>query len=288
MNCPECNSVLLAELFPSAASIRCTSCSTIAPRMSATSAEANRFAWRSFWLGLSSIVLLFLTGIPAIWYGVRSLLEMRYVQSQKHDRKAAVAGVSLGVIFGILGSGLLAIIGGFALIISFAIVDTVDPQKIREISESIGSIEMPEGFEPSTAKAITDQFHRATWRDGTTAETANGRIRLMKVKYGNQIGRQQLGSPVINFSLHKKITDDDSSPESTTLTWTFAGVDHGVVKLRRKAKGEDFDTVRYTVVTDESFSDKEKWALVGSFRHPGKYTEEDVRKIFESFVPSKK
>lgn len=287
MNCPECDTTLLIDLIPAAASIRCPSCSNVAPRTSASSAEANRFAWRSFWLGLSSIVLLFFTGIPAIWYGIRSLLEMRFIRSQKHDRKAAIAGTTLGVLFGILGSGILAIIGGFALIISLAVENTEDPQRIREISNSIAAINLPNEFEPVTAREVTDQFHRATWRDGDSAETANGRVRFLKVRRDGQIGRQQLGSPVINFRLHREILDVETSKESTTLTWKFSGKDHGILKLTRSVDGEDFNTVRYTAVTDESFDPKDVWALVASFRSPGKYSEDDIRKIFESFEPQR-
>ena len=118
MNCPQCQSTLLVEVFGTSNPIRCASCGEISMPPNQQASEVHRDSRRSLWLGVASIVLLFLTGIPAIWYGVRSLLKMRFVRSQRGDRKAATIGAVLGLIFGIFGLAFVSVAGGIALILT--------------------------------------------------------------------------------------------------------------------------------------------------------------------------
>ncbi|QEG25134.1 DUF4190 domain-containing protein [Mariniblastus fucicola] len=286
MNCPNCQSYLLVEVFGNSNPIRCAACGNVSIPPNKAATQVNRFAWRSFWLGLSSIVLLFLTGIPAIWYGVRSLLQMRFARAQKSDRKAAVAGVALGVIFGIIGTGFVTIVGGVIILMMMMIEDTKDPARIEEILATIGSIDLPEDFEPVEANRLQNQFRRIDWRDGSSAEDALGRIRLVEAIRETQIGGVQISRPKVSFKLHPDIDVDHDSTATETLSWHFAGQERDVLRTTEPAKDGPFQVVRYFASTDDE-EEKETFVLVMSVRKDGKYSDEDVRKLFESFKPKR-
>ena len=280
MNCSNCESTLLTDVFNTPNPVRCSACGEISiPRIQNFN-QVNRFAWRSFWLGLTSIVLLFLTGIPAIWYGIRSLRQMRFMRSQKNDRKAAIAGISMGLLFGILGSCIAALFGGFALIFTFLMEETKEPERIQEILAMAGTIEIPDGFHPVEAKLMMSEYQRIEWRDGLKPETANGRARLLKAKH-SAFSEAQRGS-TMNLSLHGGIKTDSSSRRSNRVSWQFAGQERDVTKTTIHAKQDDFEIHRYSAST-KSDGEDEYFLLVVNIRVPGKYSEEDVKKMFESF-----
>ena len=102
--CQHCKSKVVTVGLNTGQQIRCANCLTIWTFGKVETDATDRLAWRSFWLGLSSILFLFFTGIPAIYYGVRSLLRMRFVKPKKRDRAAAIAGTTMGGCFGIFVS----------------------------------------------------------------------------------------------------------------------------------------------------------------------------------------
>ncbi len=283
MNCSNCESILLTDVFKTPNPIRCASCGHVSIPQTKSSNQANRFAWRSFWLGLTSIVLLCLTGIPAIWYGVRSLLQMRFVRSQKNDRKAAIVGICLGLLFGFIGSGIVAMIGAFSLIFMFLVEETKEPERIQEILANIGTIDIPEGFHAVEAKRIANQVERVDWRDSSKLDSANGRVRLVKGVVGAQFSEIERGK-LVSMDFHGRIEVDESSRRSDRLSWIFAGKEREVTRTTLHAKQGDFEVVRYSVTTIPD-DEKEFSALAVSIRKPGDFTEADVQKIFESYEP---
>jgi hypothetical protein len=52
-------------------------------------------------LGMASFLLCFFTGVPAVWKGVRSLVEMRGDPNRRGERRLAWAGICLGLFGGI-------------------------------------------------------------------------------------------------------------------------------------------------------------------------------------------
>lgn len=281
MNCSNCESILLTDVFKTPNPIRCTACGHISIPQTKSSNQANRFAWRSFWLGLTSIVLLCLTGIPAIWYGVRSLLQMRFVRSQKNDRKAAIAGICLGLLFGFVGSGIVAMIGAFSLIFMFLVEETKEPERIQEILANIGTIDIPEDFHAVEANRVANQVEQVDWRDSSKLESANGRVRLVKGVTETQFAEIQRGK-LMSMDLHRDIEVDESSRRSDKRLWSFAGQEREVTRTTLHAKQGDFEVIRYAVTTIAD-NEKEFSALAVSIRKPGDFTEADVRKIFESY-----
>ncbi len=99
--CTSCNSNLVTDGLTSGQQYRCANCYSFSRFGKLDRIAADRLAWRSFWLGISSVLLLTLTGIPAIYYGIRSLLRMRFVRPKRGDQAAAVIGVTLGGFFGV-------------------------------------------------------------------------------------------------------------------------------------------------------------------------------------------
>ncbi len=285
MNCPQCETGLLVEVFGTSNPIRCPACTHVLIPPNQASTQVNQFAWRSFWLGLSSIFLLFLTGIPAIWYGVRSLLQMRFTRSQKSDKKAAVAGVILGVIFGILGTGLLVVAGAIIALMMMIIEETSNPDRMAEILAEIGTIEVPDGFQMVEAAGVKNQLQRVDWRDGTKAKQSQGRIRLAMVSPKSPGGGALLNQPKISFQLHSDIEFDEEGSISEEILWRFAGKPRNITKVTEVAKDKKFDAVRYIASTDEGEYEK-VYMLVVNIRQPGNYSESNVLKIFESFNPT--
>lgn len=285
MNCSQCQSTLLVEIFGTANPVRCASCGHVSIPVNEASTLVSRHARRSLWLGLVSIFLLFLTGIPAIWYGVSSLLQMRFVRSRKRDRQAAAAGVTLGVLFGVFWSGFVLSFGGVILFFMMINEDTFNPVRIAEIRSEIGSIEVPADFVALEANIMKGQFQRVNWQDGRMASDAEGRIRLVKAKFRSQIGSAHIFGPKLEFDIHQDIDVDASAGERETVLWQFAGKERKIVKVTEPALKGDLRLVRYVASTEE---DKEidAYVLAVCVREDGKYSEQDVKEIFESFAPA--
>src|SRR5450755_703431 len=73
--------------------------------------QISRWAAVSLFLGLASLLLLFLAGIPAIWIGLNALRAVNASDGRLRDRRLAVAGAALG------GLGCLAAIIGFVVLV---------------------------------------------------------------------------------------------------------------------------------------------------------------------------
>lgn len=236
-------------------------------------------------MGLTSVVLLCFTGIPALWYGVKSLIQMRFSRSQKSDKKAAIAGVALGFLFGVLGTGIAMVVGGSILLFSIFVEETEDPKRIGEILTTIGTIDVPESFEFDEAELLKGQFRRVAWKDYSGGEINDGRIRLVRATPNTQIGDPQVYGPSIRLKLDGDIRIESGTGDRESLSWTFAGKSRSITKIVKSVEDENFNVVRY-VGTTRADKEAQAFALAVVVRDDGEYSEEDVRKIFESFKPA--
>jgi hypothetical protein len=66
----------------------------------------SRRADRSFVLGISSIVLIFFTGLPAIIFGLLGLRDIRRSGGQLQGKTLALAGIGFGLAGTSLGAAL--------------------------------------------------------------------------------------------------------------------------------------------------------------------------------------
>jgi prepilin-type processing-associated H-X9-DG protein len=71
----------------------------------------SRGAVAAFVLGVASLLLLFLTGVPAMWLGLRALRSINIAEGRQRGRRLAVAGIALG------GLGCIAAMLGLAVIV---------------------------------------------------------------------------------------------------------------------------------------------------------------------------
>lgn len=160
--CQFCKTSLVTDGVSSGQQIRCASCHAISRFGKIENVAADRLAWRSFWLGISSILLLMITGIPAMYYGIKSLLRMRFVKPKRSDQAAAMVGTMLGGCFGIFGGfiGLCALI--IALISFLTSSETKDAAQVVQQCSQYFDFESPEVIPTkAVAKASTHVFEFA-------------------------------------------------------------------------------------------------------------------------------
>ena len=111
--CDKCKKDLCAVEIPDDVQFRCSVCGHVGFQNSSRDDHIQvQSAWWSLWLGLASIVLIFFTGIPAVYLGIKALLKMRYQKVTNLTRFAAVGGVAIGGVWGVMcGGGLFVTVG---------------------------------------------------------------------------------------------------------------------------------------------------------------------------------
>lgn len=298
MQCLQCQSELLIDVDSSANSIRCAACGSTASRNHESAEQANRLAWRSLWLGLSSIVFLCFTGIPAIWLGIRSLLQMRFTQKRIQDQRAAVVGVAMGLLFGILGSAIAIVAGLLVVVFSWTTSSPETPEEILAFQESIGKIELPDSIQPVRGRGMIGQFKQTMWDDSSESkEDQSCRIRIVRGMQNSQIGRGQIAElRDMNLGLDLKI---EPNPEISELSWQFCGKPIVVVKTVMKVQLPDSTLIRYVAKTigdnrsvtqtesqGNSSAQKDDFGIGVVIREPSRWSEDDVKAIIESFQPT--
>ena len=156
--CPHCQSELVIRSVSYAQHVRCAQCGwTGSPESGKRSENSqNRAAWWSLWLGLSSILLLSITGIPALILGFRSLLKMRYQKPSKREKEASILGILLGTVFGVLLGGCVMFTGGITLIamLTYDNQNTNEPEIARQWMNSLVQIDLPQELQPQSASKI--------------------------------------------------------------------------------------------------------------------------------------
>lgn len=153
-SCQTCNSLLLTRGVVPGQQIRCGRCGDISRFGTVESVPTDRLAWRSFWLGLSSIVLLFITGLPAIYYGIKSLMRMRFSKPKTSDRVAAIVGTSMGGCFGIVVGAMVLLVGGAFLFALATKYGSEDPAEIRQLLAESCELQVPEDAQPVAYQTV--------------------------------------------------------------------------------------------------------------------------------------
>ena len=215
IQCDQCELPLMLD--GDSVLIRCASCGNIFRRDFARSRDTDRMAWRSLWLGLASIVLVFFTGIPAIYYGVRSLLRMRYRPAEKRDRTAAIAGVGLGSIFGLVIGPCVAMFGLIVLVGFMSAERTSDPIEIAAIMDEFCEMDYPEEFEFVRGRQAI-QTKSIRWVLNTDEEPVKRLVRMELIYFGGFLkDNNSLNVRSITRS-HALIDESFDLKQSTDLT----------------------------------------------------------------------
>ncbi len=191
--CQRCNSKLVTEGLLPGQQYRCAKCQAVTRLGESEKVPVNKLAWRSLWLGLASIVLIFLTGIPAVYYGVKSLLRMRFVKSKRGDRAAAVVGTTLGGFFGIFIGGFVATIFAVWLFGYLNRVETEEPDQVVVTCQQIFDFVPPDGILPVKANSVVAfKQHAFDFADEKQLGDRSARIHLKFLGSTMKLHEEQL------------------------------------------------------------------------------------------------
>ena len=190
-----------------------------------------------------------------------------------------------GVFFGLIVSVPVLILGISFLLFFLLNEETREPERVKEILATIGTIDIPVEFDDIEANKMIAQFERIRWQDGTEPETAFGQVRLLKGIKGAQMEGVLLGA-MANMKLHSNIVIDRTSRKTEVVRWQFEGKEQDIERTTASATSGDFEVVQYAIRTRQDDA-SHIFALVACIRKPGRYSEDDIRKIFESFERAK-
>ncbi len=219
--CPDCKTSLIVKGVPQGQQAICVNCHALFRVGEQVRTSADRLAWRSLWLGLSSIVLLFITGIPAIYYGIRSLLRMRYVKSQTADRVAAITGTALGGCFGLFGSVFGLTVGGLMGFVLLTMVRVEKTPEVAALFQQVFEAEIPQELIPSRGAEILNSMYFFDFYDAPQPIDRTFRLHLIAqksiIRTNNSQTINQLRDRVLNDRYQLKETG------SEILTWSLGG-----------------------------------------------------------------
>lgn len=240
--CQVCHAKLLTEGLSSGQQFRCANCQSFSRYGTIDKVAADRLAWRSFWLGIASILLLTLTGIPAIYYGVRSLLRMRFVKPKRSDQAAAIIGTTLGGFFGVLvGFITVGVVLATLLRIWTSTETELDTEVVKQCSQFF-EFSHPDVI-PIRAKTALGTQYLFEFSDQENAELQKLRVRLVFLRKGIQPNEM-----VISQLLWPKQLNDQAlgrQLDSKVLDWKIDGQSVEVKRLiyTRKPKPEPADSL---------------------------------------------
>lgn len=229
-HCQQCAAPLVSEGLLQGQQVRCAKCAHVFRLGEEQKTSADRLAWRSFWLGLSSLILLFFTGLPAIYYGIRSMLRMRFIKSRPKDRFAAVAGTAMGGCFGVLGSGMVI---SFVAIIALTILTVNKPEDLeekRQLYAQAFSNEMPADLFFDRAVCVLRSQYFFDFFDEEESENRSLRVHLVHHKSNFQPMQSQVVVQLRDRSLKipgKKLVEQNSE----LLHWSMLNQDIEVRKI---------------------------------------------------------
>ncbi len=278
MNCQSCQTALLPTKTAREQLVRCGGCgSTFLPLMSEKSAieKTDRMAKWSFWLGISSLVLLMFTGIPALVLGFRSLRRMRFRAVDKREKFQAMTGVVLGLIFGVLGGTCaisIAVVAGF-FISSFEI--TNEPEKVQTLADSVATFDNSLELIPIDAVAFLG-FKILQYADKPDKADANAR--LLFLEFHMQPNSQQITTILKDKFVGAK--SDYKSPYSEKIDWKTSTQAKVTLDVYEHISDPDNQVVRYWSLQKSDMG----WFGISITYDPSEsgITEEDVRKLFQS------
>ena len=295
ISCESCGSVLVTDFIlgsqSTKVSLRCGGCGDlIGTRIKANAPVDKRARW-SLWLGLSSILLLFITGIPAMYLGIRSLLRMRYTSFRLQDRRAAIVGTALGSLFGICGG----FCGGGAIALSVVAFlsssETRDLKQTLVVFEGVATGDIPKQMKQGFAIRAVNT-HQFNFRDAKLNKDRTCRVHIVyfpPVMVGGMATLKQ------TLRLHKISNDSNHEPiEETTLNWEIAGESVVVYKYVMK---ETYENDKGETVTNEvhqylGYAHVEEgiYGVTCAIRVPNQVfpDEESIKSFFSSIGPAEK
>ncbi len=245
-DCQVCNSKLVTHGLSPGRQIRCANCLSLSRFGKIEKVATDQLAWRSFWLGISSILFLTITGIPAIYYGVRSLLRMRFIRPERRDRAAAIIGTTLGGCFGIF-VGIIAVCSlFFGLINYWTYEETTDATEVAQRCSRYFEFASPRVIPVKASSAMNSQY-LFDYADQTDIESQALGIRLAFIRAGIQPNETTMGIQLKKMRAGK--SSFGANHEAEFLDWQFNGQPINVKKSvfsRTVNPGSDEETTEET------------------------------------------
>ncbi|MCH2181044.1 MAG: DUF4190 domain-containing protein [Mariniblastus sp.] len=295
--CPHCQSELLVGLVSHQQQVRCARCGTISlPQIEQGTGQPNRAARWSLWLGVSSILLLWITGIPALILGIRALWQMRYNKPTEREKKSAIIGTVLGTTFGVvLGGCVTGFLGIFIMIfMTLSPEMSDDPDVIRQWLDEVVQLDIPQELEPHFArKSMPSRSFSFYSGSSVYADDSQGFSNTsLQIIY---IGALISNNPTVLRTLQddwertdKTTYSEQESVNSEQLQWNLDGtttkVDHETFlvpgdPILQSPELSNFKADHYIAFTRKGD------VVVGlqlSSEGPGRMSQDQVRQLFES------
>jgi hypothetical protein len=291
--CERCDSQLAITGISAGRPVCCASCGNIF-EIGKSQTAPDKWARRSLWLGISSVLFLCFTGLPALYLGFRSLLRMRHIKARPEDRAAAIAGTILGALFGLLGGFCLLSTGAMALVVVLTFEVVRDEEQVLGMLAETAHIELPADIKPESGLRILNSQTRIQFTDSNDAAKRRVMVLLMHFAPIMQGNINQLPNELRNAKFHSSVRGDIKSRE--ILAWQMNGVPVDIVK--------QIELIEENPESENSNPDVEKRAELhryfGHFRtYLGVYgllviarqpesgiSEDEIRKIFQSYGPA--
>jgi hypothetical protein len=284
--CEKCQSELVTDFISSSQSsdvvIRCGNCGELMSPLQ-NSVAVDKLAWRSLWLGLSALILLCFTGIPAMYFGVKSLLRARYTRTRPQDRRAAVAGTILGGLFGVFGSFCVFGLGGVILVTYLSNVNTSSMEQAKHILGGVANLNLPEEFvEGRASKVLGSNVFR--FFDSDDNDQRNLRFDFLYFPPAMAGSVTTLNNQLRSKRLHSEANYQELSEEM--LKWNLCGRSIGVTKIAFEETVDEQPATEvclyfgYAAVESGIFG----FAFVHRPANSG-FTEQRIRELIESIAP---
>ena len=298
--CPHCHSELVLGLISHQQQFRCAECGTISqPQRVPSGHPTNRAALWSFWLGISSIVLLWITGIPALILGIRALWQMRHQKRTKQEKRWAVTGTVLGTLFGLLlGGCLTGFVGIFiAAATTFSSDRSQEPAVLRQWLNEVVHLDIPKELKPrygsksmGNRSFFFDNYDDENpFIDGQNFSFTDLDIQIWSGTFSGQNAmrlrdwetdnrtREQAGPPIETGQLLWSLNGTPTEVRQETFSYSdvLYSVEATGSTFRKESSRED----HYVAVI------RHEDVVVGldlSTQGPSRMTQDEVRQLFES------
>lgn len=234
--CQHCNAKLITEGLDPGQQISCAQCQGLSTHGEIQNVATDRLAWRSLWLGLSSILLLFITGIPAIYYGIKSLLRMRFVKPKPTDKAAAIAGTTLGGCFGVAVGAIFIVGMSIWLLNSLLSVTIIEPGLVVERCQKHFVFEAPNNFSPVYAISSLGNAERILFSNDSDPQRRTACIHFTIAIGGIQANRMIVVAELSELRVDENDLRNAKSKEN--LKWSSNGSPINVVKRVYSASPE--------------------------------------------------
>ena len=292
IECENCNaSLALPNSSQPSSLLRCANCGTVFRTGAAENGSPDKLARRSMWFGIASLFLGCLAGIPAIYYSIRSFIQMKHTPTGGPDKFAAATGAILGGFGTLFISMVLLIVAGIAAVAMLFTNESKDPKVVLAKLDHACSIEMPEQFETEQCVTVLNMLTLVRFVDDQDPEKRSARLAVVRFFAQTDMNREQFSERLRELDLDNPWEEDVFIESTETLDWNVNGKPTTVIKETIPGTGPDdqaFELIRYHVLLKnvQAGHRKEDFGLSIAIRTPNEtFDEAAIQKIFESFGP---